>query len=250
MSDEVLHTSLRGDVLQTTLDVLQTVGSEAILRLGKDGLDVALVDPANVYMVRLSVEPAAFEKVPGGQFAIGINLESLSDHVSKANADDVVTLAFAPETGKLNVQYGHVDSNLAGIDTDSIRQEPDVPDLDLPSEVELPTSELENAVDMAELVSDHISVGCETDPDALHISADGDTEDTSYRITSDEMERTAISEATTALYSLEYVNSLTTACVGETVTLRLGDEFPMKAFSEYADGEATVEAMIAPRIQS
>jgi hypothetical protein len=49
---------------------------------------------------------------------------------------------------------------------------------------------------------------------------------------------------------LEYVNSLTTACVGETVTLRLGDEFPMKAFSEYADGEATVEAMIAPRIQS
>jgi len=206
------------------------------------------------------VEPEAFEETPGGSFALGINLESLSDHVGKATADDTVTLAFNPETGKLNVQYGRVDSNLSGIDTESIRQEPDVPDLDLPNEVELTTADLENAVDMAELVSDHISMNVHSpledkgafDPEVaqLSIRADGDTEDTAYTIGLGEMESADVSEATTALYSLEYVNSLTKACVGETVTLRVGDEFPMKAFSEYADGNASVEAMIAPRISS
>jgi len=238
------------DTLTDALDSVSVLVDECKIRLNAEELSIRAVDPANVGMVDLSLEAAAFESYEADGGVIGVNLGRLEDIAGMANSGDLVQLELNEETRKLHIQIDGLSYTLALIDPDSIRQEPDIPDLDLPAQVVLEGNQLNRGITAADMVSDHISLRVDDADEAFYIEAEGDTDDVDLKLTTDDLiDLTA--GAANSLFSLDYLKDMNKAIPKATeVTVDLGEEFPVKLHYEFAEGLGNVTYMLAPRIQS
>jgi proliferating cell nuclear antigen len=236
--------------LQDALDSVSVLVDECKLRLNEDELAVRAVDPANVGMVDLSLEAAAFESYEADGGVIGVNLQRLEDIAGMASAGDLVQLELDEETRKLHIQIDGLSYTLALIDPDSIRQEPDIPDLDLPAEIVLEGAQIGRGITAADMVSDHIRLRMDPDDEAFYIEAKGDTDDVDLQLDREDLIDLTAGPAD-SLFSLDYLKDMNKAIPGNAeVTVELGEEFPVKLHYEFAEGQGHVTYMLAPRIQS
>ncbi|OYR80837.1 DNA polymerase sliding clamp, partial [Halorubrum distributum] len=141
---------------QDALDSVSVLVDECKIRLNEEELSIRAVDPANVGMVDLTLEAAAFESYEADGGVIGVNLARLEDIAGMANSGDLIHLELDEETRKLHIEIDGLSYTLALIDPDSIRQEPDIPDLDLASEIVVEGAQLDRGIKAADMVSDHI----------------------------------------------------------------------------------------------
>ena len=238
------------DTLTDALDSVSVLVDECKIRLNEDEFAIRAVDPANVGMVDLSLAAAAFESYEADGGVIGVNLGRLEDIAGMANSGDLIHLELDEETRKLHIQIDGLSYTLALIDPDSIRQEPDIPDLDLSAEIILEGSQLSRGITAADMVSDHIALRVDADEEAFYIEAEGDTDDVDLELDSEDLiDLTA--GAADSLFSLDYLKDMNKAIPNATeVTAELGEEFPVKLHYEFAEGLGQVTYMLAPRIQS
>jgi len=238
------------ETLKDALDSVSVLVDECKIRLNDEEFAIRAVDPANVGMVDLSLAAAAFESYEADGGVIGVNLGRLEDIAGMANSGDLIHLELDEETRKLHIQIDGLSYTLALIDPDSIRQEPDIPDLDLPAEIVLEGSQLNRGITAADMVSDHIALRVDPDEEAFYIEAEGDTDDVDLKLDSDDLiDLTA--GAADSLFSLDYLKDMNKAIPKSTeVTAELGEEFPVKLHYEFAEGLGQVTYMLAPRIQS
>jgi proliferating cell nuclear antigen len=167
-----------------------------------------------------------------------------------ANSGDLIQLELDEETRKLHIQIEGLSYTLALIDPDSIRQEPDIPDLDLPAEIVLEGNQMDRGIKAADMVSDHIRLHVDEEEEAFYIEAEGDTDDVDLKIGSDELISLQAGPAD-SLFSLDYLKDMNKAIPSDAeVTIELGEEFPVKLHYEFGEGMGHVTYMLAPRIQS
>ena len=238
------------DTLGTALDSVSALVDECKVHLNEDGLAIRAVDPANVGMVDLTLAADAFESYEGDGGTIGVNLTRLEDIVGMADAGQLVQLDLDEETRKLHIQIDGLEYTLALIDPDSIRQEPDIPDLDLPATIVLEGRDIDRAVKAADMVSDHIALGVEEDDELFYVDAEGDTDDVHFELAREDLIDLTAGPAH-SLFSLDYLKDMNKAIPNDgEVTIELGEEFPVKLHFEIAEGNGEVTYMLAPRIQS
>jgi proliferating cell nuclear antigen len=236
--------------LRDSLDAVSVLVDECKIRLNEEELSIRAVDPANVGMVDLTLEAAAFESYEADGGVIGVNLDRLEDIAGMANADDLVHLELDEETRKLHIECEGLSYTLALIDPDSIRQEPDIPDLDLPAEITLEGAQLDRGITAADMVSDHIRLRVDEDAETFHIEAEGDTDDVDLELAREDLIDLTAGPAD-SLFSLDYLKDMNKAIPGDAeVEIELGEEFPVKLHYELAEGQGQVTFMLAPRIQS
>ena len=237
----------------TFQDVLGAAGAlveECKVHLDEDGIAIRAVDPANVGMVDVSLSATAFETYEADGGIIGVNLGRLSDIAGMAGSDDVIVFELDDETGKLHIQLDGLEYTLALIDPDSIRQEPDIPDLDLPARIVLEGADINRAVRAADMVSDHIALGVDAAEETFYVRAEGDTDDVNLSLERDDLIDLTVGEAH-SLFSLEYLKDMNAAIDGDAeVALDLGEEYPVIIHFQIAEGQGEVTYMLAPRIQS
>ncbi|MDQ2055453.1 MULTISPECIES: DNA polymerase sliding clamp [Halobellus] len=236
--------------LQDALDSVSVLVDECKIRLNEDELSIRAVDPANVGMVDLSLDAAAFESYEADGGVIGVNLAKLEDFVGMASGDQLVELELDEETRKLNIRMDGLSSTLALIDPDSIRQEPDIPDLDLAAEIVLEGAQLDRGIKAADMVSDHVRLRVDATDEAFHIEAEGDTDDVDFELDTGDLIALTAGSAD-SLFSLDYLKDMNKAIPKDAeVTVELGEEFPVKIHYAVAEGQGNVTYMLAPRIQS
>ncbi len=236
--------------LRDALDSVSVLVDECKIRLNEEDLSIRAVDPANVGMVDLTLDAAAFESYEADGGVIGVNLGRLEDIAGMANSGDLVHLELDEETRKLHIEMEGLSYTLALIDPDSIRQEPDIPELDLPASIVVEGAQLDRGIKAADMVSDHIALRVDEADEAFYIEAQGDTDDVDL-----ELEREDLIDLTAgpanSLFSLDYLKDMNKAIPKDTeVTIDLGEEFPVKLHYEFAEGLGHVTYMLAPRIQS
>jgi proliferating cell nuclear antigen len=238
------------DTLQETLDSVSVLVDECKIHLDEDGLSIRAVDPANVGMVDLDLGAVAFESYEADGGLIGVNLSRLEDIAGMADAGQLVQLELDEETRKLHIQIDGLEYTLALIDPDSIRQEPDIPDLDLPAHVVIEGRDIDRAVTAADMVSDHIALGVDTGDELFYVDAEGDTDDVHLELTQDQLIDLDAGDAH-SLFSLDYLKDMNKAIPKDAeVELELGDEYPVKLHYDIAEAQGHVTYMLAPRIQS
>ena len=236
--------------LQDALDSVSVLVDECKIRLNEEDLSIRAVDPANVGMVDLTLDAAAFESYEADGGVIGVNLAKLEDFVGMASGDQLVELELDEETRKLKIRMDGLSSTLALIDPDSIRQEPDIPDLDLAAEIVLEGAQLDRGIKAADMVSDHVRLRVDADAEAFHIEAEGDTDDVDFQLDTDDL-IALTAGAADSLFSLDYLKDMNKAIPKDAeVTIELGEEFPVKIHYAVAEGQGNVTYMLAPRIQS
>jgi len=236
--------------LRAALDSVSVLVDECKIRLEDDGLTIRAVDPANVGMVDLSLSAAAFESYETDGGVIGVDLSRLEDIAGMAATDQLVELELDEKTRKLHIQFDGLEYTLALIDPDSIRQEPDLPDLDLSAEIVLEGRDIDRAVKAADMVSDHIALGVDADAEQFYVDAAGDTDDVHFELDHGDLIALTAGDAH-SLFSLDYLKEMNKAIPNDAeVTLELGEEFPVKMHFDIAEGQGNVTYMLAPRIQS
>ena len=238
------------DTLRETLDSVSVLVDECKIHLDEDGLSIRAVDPANVGMVDLDLGAAAFESYEADGGVIGVNLSRIEDIAGMADADQLVQLELDEETRKLHIQIDGLEYTLALIDPDSIRQEPDIPDLDLSANVVIEGADIDRSVRAADMVSDHIALGVDATDELFYVDAEGDTDDVHLELTRDDLIDLEAGDAH-SLFSLDYLKDMNKAIPKDAeVELELGDEYPVKVHYDIAEAQGHVTYMLAPRIQS
>jgi proliferating cell nuclear antigen len=238
------------ETLGAALDSVSVLVDECKINLNDDGLAIRAVDPANVGMVDLTLDVDAFESYETDGGVIGVNLARLEDFVGMADKDQLVQLELDEETRKLHVKIEGLEGTLALIDPESIRKEPDIPNLDLPATVVVEGKDIDRAVKAADMVSDHIALGVDEDDELFYVDAEGDTDDVHLELGRDELIDLVAGEAR-SLFSLDYLKDMNKAIPKDAeVEIELGQEFPVKLHFDIAEGEGQVTYMLAPRIQS
>ena len=238
------------DTLGDALDSVSVLVDECKIRLDEEGLTIRAVDPANVGMVDLELSETAFESYEADGGVIGVNLDRLEDIVGMADSGQLVHLELDEETRKLHIQLDGLEYTLALIDPDSIRQEPDLPDLDLAAEIVIEGKDIARAVKAADMVSDHIALGVDADDEEFFVEAEGDTDDVHLELGREDLIDLTAGEAR-SLFSLDYLKDMNKAIPKDAeVTMELGEEFPVKMHFDFAEGDGHVTFMLAPRIQS
>ncbi|QHS18159.1 DNA polymerase sliding clamp [Halopenitus persicus] len=236
--------------LQDALESVSVLVDECKIRLNEEELAIRAVDPANVGMVDLSLEAAAFESYEADGGVIGVNLARLQDIAGMANSGDLVHLELDEETRKLHIEIDGLSYTLALIDPDSIRQEPDIPELDLPAEIVLEGAQIDRGITAADMVSDHIRLRVDEAAEAFSIEAEGDTDDVDLNLERDDLIDLTAGPAD-SLFSLDYLKDMNKAIPKDAeVVVELGEEFPVKLHYSFAEGMGNVTFMLAPRIQS
>ena len=241
---------VRADTLQATLDSVGVLVDECKIHLDDDGIEIRAVDPANVGMVDLSLDASAFESYEADGGVIGVNLVRLQDIAGMAGGDQLVHLDLDEETRKLHISIDGLEYTLALIDPESIREEPDLPELDLPATIVIEGRDIDRAVTAADMVSDHIELGVDDGDEQFYVAAEGDTDDVHLELDRDDLIDLVAGPAS-SLFSLDYLKDMNKAIPKDTeVTVELGEEFPVKFHFEFAEGDGSVTYMLAPRIQS
>ncbi|PSQ04185.1 DNA polymerase sliding clamp [Halobacteriales archaeon QS_6_71_20] len=236
--------------LRDALDSVSVLVDECKVRLEEDELAIRAVDPANVGMVDLALEAAAFESYEADGGVIGVNLNRLEDIAGMADTGDLIQLELDEETRKLHIHIEGLSYTLALIDPDSIRQEPDIPDLDLPAEIVLEGAQLDRGITAADMVSDHIRLRVDEAEEAFFIEAEGDTDDVDLQLDRGDLIDLQAGPAD-SLFSLDYLKDMDKAIPKDAeVRVELGEEFPVKHHYEFGEGMGQVTYMLAPRIQS
>jgi proliferating cell nuclear antigen len=254
MSEIVTEGIIQKDVLQQFVDTVSALVDECRIHFSESGLSAAAVDPANVAMIDASLSSTAFESYDApGQVRIGVNLNNLDEKINSANADDLIEFAVDMETRHLTLRYRSISHEMALIDPDAIRSEPDTPDLELPNYVEIESDDLREAAENIDLITDHVYLsGDETAGDSQFIVyGEGDTDLSEGRYDTDDLTRIEIGEDAESLFGMPYVLDLTDPIPsGVDIGIAFGDEYPTEwqwaAFDEALD----VKASLAPRIQS
>ncbi|MFP4217532.1 MAG: DNA polymerase sliding clamp, partial [Salinarchaeum sp.] len=216
------------ETLQETLDSVSVLVDECKIRLEETEVSIRAVDPANVGMVDLTLDADAFESYQADGGIIGVDLTRLENIAGMADKGQLVELELDEQTRKLEIRIDGLEYTLALIDPDSIRQEPDIPDLDLPAEISLAGGEIDRAVTAAEMVSDHIALGVDADTEVFYVDAEGDTDDVHVEMTADDLIGLESGPAH-SLFSLDYLADMNKAIPKDAeVTVELGEEFPVK----------------------
>ena len=247
-AETVLECSVPYTALDQTLDTLRTLVHEAIFHISDEGLKVTCVDSANVAMHDLHLTETAFDMTPSGQYAIGVNLEALQDAISKADSDQSISLSFGPQNRMLRLEYAAFTRNMASIDPDSIRKEPDLPDLDLDNEFALTVSDWMDGVEVVDFVSDHIEIHARPDEECVRLFAEGDTDDQTVEWGPETLTDATLRDDTEAMFSMEYMKNVGKGMPDGEVRVVTGDEFPVELHYDIAGGDGHVQTNIAPRI--
>lgn len=260
MSTQKTNTQLFSGTIapSTLLDATTTAATlvdECKLHLNKDGVRIRAVDPANVGMVDLTLEKNAFARYRGQGDVIGVNLERLNNMLGMLDKNDPATITV--ENSKLHLESNGMEFNMALIDPDSIRQEPELPDINVPATITLEGSALNQGVKAADMVSDHIILGVNKTDSVFEMSAEGDTDDVSLTLTQEDVLEMVIGEDGSSIFSLDYLKDMRKAIPKDAeVTLDLGEEFPVSlSFNtvytkDDQESKLDVVFMLAPRIQN
>jgi proliferating cell nuclear antigen len=251
MSEEVAAGIIKAGRLQQYIDTLIALVDEAKIHFSDDGLTVSAVEPANVAMhhnTTLAARGFEHYETPG-QAVVGVPLTRLDERLNTAGSDDLIEFTLDMETRKLHLEYRNVSQTLALIDQQSIRSEPDEPELDLDNEIVMEGRQFAEAVDVVELVSDHLKLEGLPEDRCVKIIGEGDTDDNIVTFSDDEAIDADVQSEKSSLYSTSYWESIADPMPSDSeVTVKFDDNHPVIIEYSAMDGALNVTAMVAPRI--
>lgn len=249
-----LNASIEGDTLDETLSAAHALVEEARIRFAEDGVEICAVDAANVAMVRAELDQEAFESYATTGGTLGMNLDQLTDIVGMADSGELVSLRTVPESaGRLEIEAGgSLEFTTGTIDPGTIRDEPDIPELDLPGTYVFDSGELSRALQASDMVSDFIRVAGRSE-DHLRFTAKGDTDTVTVDLRAHKLLsglKTGGDGPVSSALALSYLTDINTAIPRDTeVSMLVGDQYPVKLRWSSAEGDLSVTTMIAPRIE-
>jgi proliferating cell nuclear antigen len=246
----MLKATIDADILKESIDALSALVTECRLHTDENGMITRAVDTANVAMISLTLKKEAFESYSSSKNELGLDIAKMKNIFSMMGKNDVMTLELPENSHKLKISFEGYRYSLTLLDPNTIRKDPNPPNIDLPGKVVLSGAELNNAIKAATVVSDKIALGIDPSAQLFYMTAEGDTDHIRREFGKDEVNFLNGVEAR-SLFSLDYLKDMGRVMSrAAEVEVSLGIDHPAKFSFFIAAGNGHVEYLLAPRIEA
>jgi proliferating cell nuclear antigen len=246
----MLKATMSADIFRDTVDALSALVTECRLHFSDTELWARAVDTANVAMIMLTLKKEAFSQFESISGEIGLDIAKLKNTYSMMGKATDINLEHQEGANKIEVKFEGYHYSITLLDPNTIKKDPNLPNIQLPGQVTISGSELNNVIKSASIVSDKIWFSIEPDTKEFVLYAEGDSDNIRRSFTAEEV----IScnwEKAKSLFSIDYLKDMGRVMShAEKITIDLGFNHPMKFSFEIAGGNGQVEYLLAPRIEA
>ena len=242
----MMNVTARQDLMSKIIDTLGVVVEDAKFEFKEDRLQATVVDASHVAMIELRVDAAAFETWEVEESQLAVELKKIKELISLGSADDHIEMAFTQDVLTLNL--GKIDLNIRPLDPSTINS-PNLPNIEIPSTIEINGSALAQALRASRLGGDLVNFSIDANTFTVHVQGQPDSVNVSF--SKDDLESLNCSKPARSQYSLTYLVPLSKVfgSLG-TVKLGFGESFPLRLEFSFNDGAAEVVYFLAPRVES
>ena len=240
-------------LLRDMASAIAILVDEATFKLDPDGMKLRAMDPSRVAMIDFEWPKTVFEEyqcdVPT---KMCINITELLKLLKRAGKDETVELALDEQTAKLQVKIaGRHARNFTMPTLEASEEDVPTPKITFNVRVKATSEGLSQAIEDAQLVSDHVKI--EADSEKLTFNASGDLMGATITIQkgSDTLLDLEVKEPAKATFSLSYLSEIIKAAsaTSDIATLEFSADMPIRLdFHQPKEGKLTF--YLAPRIET
>jgi len=241
----MLQLQVKSEVLKDIINVLSTLLNEAKMSISPEGMSVRAVDPAHVSMVEMDIKSEAFVVYEATEMSIGLDILKLKNILKLSKSGDLIEIIHDEEHNTLVFKLNNVTRRMALVDTSSM-SDTKSPNLDHPAQVVIQTEELVRGIKAAEDVGTFISLT--VTPELFQLKSTGDSDSVDLKVPKDSLVELACVDKLESMFSLDYFSKMVKSSSSDSVTLKIGADFPVKIEFDIAEGSGHVTYLLAPRV--
>lgn len=233
------------NILKTSFEAISSIVDEVQMKADGGGLRLDALDRSHITFVHLELKSALFDVFSCDEpLKINVDTEELMKVLKRAKSEDIVELTV--DEGNLIVTFEDEARRTFKIRLIDIEYEaPSPPELEYPTEFEIPFNLLKNSIQDISIVSDKIALI--VDSDKFIASAEGEFGDAKIEYLHGEK----ITENAKSVFSLEKIKEMLKADkFSETAVMRLGNDMPLTLSLNMVADEGELSFLLAPRIES
>lgn len=240
-------------LLRDMATAISILVDEATFKIEPEGIKLRAMDPSRVAMVDFEWPKTVFEEYACTEpTKMCVNIGELLKLLKRISKDEVVELSIDEKTGRLQIKItGKYVRNFTMPTLEASEEEVPTPKITFNVTAKTTTSGLSQAIEDAQLVSDHVRI--EADGEKLIFNASGDLMGAVITLQkgSDALLNLEVKESSKATFSLSYLGEIvkTASATSEIVTLEFSKDMPIKLdFQQPKEGKLTF--YLAPRIET
>src|SRR5271157_3003550 len=239
--------------LREMVTAISILVDEATFKIEPEGLKLRAMDPSRVAMIDFEWSKNVFEEYKAPELSkMCINISELLKLLKRAGKDEAVELSLDDKTGRLQIKItGKYTRNFTMPTLEASEEEVPTPKITFNVKAKTTTHGLSQAIEDAQLVSDHVRF--EADPEKLVFNASGDLMGATITLQkgSDTLLELDAKEHQKATFSLSYLTEIikTASSTSDIATLEFSSDMPVKLdFQQAKEGRLTF--YLAPRIEN
>lgn len=240
-------------LLRDMATAISILVDEATFKIEPEGLKLRAMDPSRVAMIDFEWPKTIFEEyVAQEPTKMCINISELLKLLRRVGKDESVELSLDEKTGRLQVKIaGKYARNFTMPTLEASEEEVPTPKIAFNVKAKTTTQGLSQAIEDAQLVSDHVRI--EAEPEKLTLSASGDLMGATITLQkgSDTLLDLEAKENSKATFSLSYLSEIIKAAsaTSDIATLEFSTDMPIRIdFQQMKEGKLTF--FLAPRIET
>jgi len=233
------------NILKTSFDAISSIVDEVQMQANEKGLKLDALDRSHITFVHLELKNDVFDIYQCEEpLKINVDTEELMKVLKRAKTEDMLELTV--DEGNFIITFEGEARRTFKIRLIDIEYEaPSPPQLEYPTEFEVPFNLLKDSIQDIGIVSDKIAL--QVDEDKFKASAEGEFGDAKIEYLHGEK----IAEKAKSVFSLEKVREMLKADkFSETAMIRLGNDMPLNLALKMPSDEGELSFLLAPRIES
>lgn len=239
-------------LLRDMFSAIAILVDEATFNLNPESIQLRAMDPSRVAMVDFVWPKTVFDEYQCNQpQKMCVNISELLKLLRRAGREETVELSLNPETARLQIAITGKYTRTFNMPTlEPQEEEVPTPKITFKAQAKTTTLGLRQAIEDAQLVSDHVRI--EVDAEKILLKATGDLMGAVIELKkgSDALLDLEIQETAKATFSLNYLTEIIKAAsvTSEIATLEFANDMPIHIdFQQPKEGKLTY--YLAPRIE-
>jgi len=240
-------------LLKDMITAISILVDEATFKVDPEGLKLRAMDPSRVAMVDFEWPKTVFDEYSCAELTkMCINISELLKLLRRTAKDEVVELSLDDKTGRLQIKItGKYSRNFTMPTLEASEEEVPTPKITFNVRAKATTQGLSQAIEDAQLVSDHVKI--EADAEKLVFHATGDLMGATITLQkgSDALLDLEAKEASKATFSLSYLSEIIKAAsaTSEIATMEFSTDMPIRLEFQQTN-EGRLVFFLAPRIEN
>lgn len=240
-------------LLKDMASAIAILVDEATFQISPENMKLRAMDPSRVAMVDFEWSKTVFEEYTCSEpMKICINISELLKLIKRADRNEILELSLDEKTAKLRVKItGKYTRNFTMPTLEATEEEVPTPKVTFNVTAKATTGGLRQAIEDAQLVSDHVRI--EAEADKLVLNASGDLMGATIELQkgSDALLDLQTKQPSKATFSLSYLAEIIKAAsaTSEITTMEFASDMPVRLdFQQINEGKLSY--YLAPRIET